>query len=61
MAKNIFVAEVTFNKVTEVLACKFIKKRILIQVFSYEYCEIFKNTYIEEHLRTAASDMCCKS
>ena len=24
-------------------------------MFSYEYCEIFKNTYLEEHLRTAAS------
>ena len=24
-------------------------------VFSYEYCEIFKNTYFEEHLQTAAS------
>ena len=25
------------------------------QVFSCEYCEIFKNTYFEEHLRTVAS------
>ena len=25
------------------------------QVFSYEYCEIFKNIYFEEHLWTAAS------
>ena len=25
------------------------------QVFSCEYCEIFKNTYFEEHLRTAAN------
>ena len=24
-------------------------------VFSCEYCEIFKNTYFEEHLQTAAS------
>ena len=24
-------------------------------MFSYEYCEIFKNTYFEEHLQTAAS------
>ena len=23
------------------------------QVFSYEYCGIFKNAYFEEHLRTA--------
>ena len=30
-------------------------------MFSYEYCEIFKNTYFEEHLRatdsTAASEI----
>ena len=26
------------------------------QVFSWEHCKIFKNTYIEKHLRTAASD-----
>ena len=25
------------------------------QVFSFKYCETFKNTYLEEHLRTAAS------
>ena len=25
------------------------------QVFSCEFCEIFKNTYFEEHLRTTAS------
>ena len=25
------------------------------QVFSYEYCETFKNTYFGKHLRTAAS------
>ena len=28
---------------------------IRTQVFSYEYCEIFKNAYFEEHRRTAAS------
>ena len=34
----------------------FIKKRQTpTQVFSCEYCEIFKNTYSEEHLRTVAS------
>ena len=25
-------------------------------MFSSDYCEIFKNTYFEEHLLTAASD-----
>ena len=27
------------------------------QMFSCEYCEIFKNTYFEEHLRMTASIM----
>ena len=27
-----------------------------IQVFSCQYCEIFKNTYFEEHLQMAVSD-----
>ena len=26
-------------------ACNFIKKQTLAQAFSYEFCEIFKNTY----------------
>ena len=26
-------------------------------MFSCGYCEIFKNTYFEEHLRTAASEV----
>ena len=30
-------------------------KEILTKVLSCGYCEIFKNTYFEEHLRTAAS------
>ena len=30
------------------------KKVVPTQVFSCEYCETFKNTYFEEHLRTTA-------
>ena len=33
-------------------------KKIQIQVFSCEYCGIFKITCFEEHLRTAASIRC---
>ena len=33
----------------------FIKEETLTQVFSCEYCEIFKETYFEKHLRTATS------
>ena len=35
-------------------ACYFIKER-LQHMFPFEYRKIFKNTYFEEHLRTAAS------
>ena len=31
------------------------KKETVAQVFSCEFCEIFKNTYLKEHMRTAAS------
>ena len=73
------------NKITDLQACNFIKKRLqhrcffceyceintcqtptpdsflskvagLQQVFSFEFCEIFKNTYFEKHLRMGASE-----
>ena len=31
-------------------ACNFIKKEALAQVFSCEFCEIFKNTFFYKHL-----------
>ena len=36
-------------------AYNFIKKETLAQVFSCEFCEIFKNTFFTEHLQTTAS------
>ena len=36
-------------------ACIFIKKETQAQAFSCEFCEIFKNTFFTEHLRTTAS------
>ena len=36
-------------------ACNFIQKETLAQVFSCEFCEIFKNTFFTEHLWTTAS------
>ena len=36
-------------------ACNFIKKEALAQVFSCEFCEISKNTFFAEHLRTTVS------
>ena len=36
-------------------ACNFIKKEPLTQVFSCEFCKIFKNTFLYRTLLTAAS------
>ena len=36
-------------------ACNFINKKTLAQVFSCEFCEIFKNNFFTEHLWTTAS------
>ena len=37
------------------LACSFIKKESLTQLYSCEFCEITKNTFFTEHLWTLAS------
>ena len=37
-------------------AYNFIKKETLALVFSSEFCEIFKNNFFTEHLRTTASE-----
>ena len=36
-------------------ACKFIKKKTPAQVFSYEFCKIFKNNFFIEHFWTTTS------
>ena len=38
------------------LAASYRKTPVLESLFSSEYCELFKSTYLEEHLRTAASE-----
>ena len=43
------------NEVAGLQACNFIKKETVAQVFSCEFCEIFKNTFFTEHLWTTAS------
>ena len=47
-----------FNKVAGPDVCDFIKKFSLTQVFSYEFCEIFKNILCAEHLWTSGSHNC---
>ena len=37
--------------------CNVIKKEALAQVFSCEFCEIFKNTIFTEHLQKTALKM----
>ena len=41
----------------KLLACNFIKKDTLVQVFSYEFCVIFKHTFLTKHLWEAASNL----
>ena len=38
-----------------ILYCNFIKKEILTQEFSSEFCKMFKNTFFTEHLSMTAS------
>ena len=46
--------ESLLNKVAGLGACNFIKKRLQM-LFFCEICEIFKNTFFEEYLRTTVS------
>ena len=41
-----------FNKVA---GLRPLKKEAMVQVFSCEFCESFKNTFLTEHLRVVAS------
>ena len=43
--KETVVSESLFNKVAGLKICRFIKKETPTQVFSYEYCEIFKDSF----------------
>ena len=45
-----------FNKVAELRPATLLKNEILAQVFSCEFCEISKNTFLTEHLWAAASE-----
>ena len=53
--KILQISEESLSKKVAVLrACNLIKK-IPTQVFSCEFCELFKNTYFKQHVRTAGS------
>ena len=51
-------ARVSFLIKLQTEACNFIKKATLGQVFSLEFCEIFKNTFSYRTPQVAASDYC---
>ena len=48
-------ARVSFLKKLQDSTCNYIKKETLAQVFSRDFCEIFKNIFFTDHLRTTAS------
>ena len=43
------------------LICSFTRKEIPTQVFSPQFCEIFKNTVFTEHLQVTPSDLLGKA
>ena len=49
LSKSLFLIKL------QISACNFTKKETLSQVFSCEFCEISKNTFFTEHLRTTAA------
>ena len=50
-------AGVSFLIKLQASACNFIKKETLARVFSCEFCEIFKNTFLYETPPVAASEV----
>ena len=44
-----------FNKVVGLRPANFIKKETLAQLFSCDFCEIFKSTFLTVHIWTTAS------
>ena len=49
-SQKVPVSESLFNNVSGWGPWNFIKKEILAQVFSCEFCEIFKSTFFTEHI-----------
>ena len=49
-----------FNEVTRLRpeVCNFIKKEVLVPVFSCEFLKMFKDIFFTEHLWTTASEPC---
>ena len=54
-ATRVFYKKVFLKVSQRPKTCNFIKKETLAQVFSWDICEIFKNTFFTEHFRATAS------
>ena len=50
------VPESLFQQSDKVKTCNVIEKKTQIQVFSCEFCKIFRNTYLAKYMRTATSE-----
>ena len=50
-SQKITCARVSFLIKLQAWVCNFIEKEALAQAFSFEFCEISKNTFFTEHLR----------
>ena len=53
--KRVNVLKISQNSQENVKACNFIKYETLAQVFSGEFCEIFKSSFLTQSLRMYAS------
>ena len=51
-----FLSTTILKNICEQLLLIFISKETPAQMFSCEFCELYKNTYLEEHPRTAGSE-----
>ena len=56
-SSEIFYIKAVLNEVADIQDCNFIKKRHKHRCSPVKYCEILKNTYSEEHLQTAVSEL----
>ena len=52
-----FLRTAILKNICEQLLLNFISKETPAQMFSCEFCELYKNTYFEEHPRTAGSEI----
>ena len=60
-AANVFLKISQNSQEKHCVRVPLLKKETMAEVFSYEFCEIFRNTIFTEHLRVTASESCQRS